>query len=179
MGITNLKLIGLDHWVFRFNMGPSYFYSDMDGYGSTLPMHITYLFYWFLLGLFMLLGTWCWWIRGISEPFLGRLRLALLRAKDKIGIALVFLVVIFLSTGFYLHYEDTVLNPQMSSQERSAIRERMKSKYDAFRNIVQPKIVSVNINMNIYPESLDYKSDGDYVLVNQSDEWIDTFNCGF
>ena len=45
---------------------------------------------------------------------------------------------------------------------------------EKFDNKIQPRIVAVNIAMDIFPKELDFKAEGTYIMVNKSSEKIDS-----
>jgi len=94
-GIAHLHLIGIDHPIFKYNWGPAFHYSDMTGYATSLPFYFLYKFYWSVFGLFLLVGTYCWWNRNLNTTFKERLQLALAKAKGKAGISMAGLLSIF------------------------------------------------------------------------------------
>ena len=59
-------------------------------------------------------------------------------------------------------------------KERELLRVEWEKKYKKFENSVQPRIVSVNVAMNIFPKELDFNAEGTYLMVNKTNEKIDS-----
>lgn len=173
-GMAGLPELGIESYVFRFNMGPEFTYSDLDGYGATLLPYFCYKFYWFLFGLFLWLGALCWWTRGLTLTFPERFRIALRRADGKTGWAMAALLAAFLALGARIYYETEIWRPLPSQEEERQWMADNERKYKQYQYAPQPRIVSVDINMDLFPESGNFKARGEYILVNKSGQTIDT-----
>ena len=174
MGMAGLPELGIESYVFRFNMGPELAYSDLDGYGATLLPYWYYKIYWLLLGLFLFPGALCWWTRGLPLTFPERFRIAFGRAKGKTGWAMAVLLAAFLTLGARIYYETEILNPLPSQEEEDRWMAENEKKYKQYQYTPQPRIVSVQINMDIFPESRAFNARGTYILVNKSPHTIDS-----
>jgi ABC-2 type transport system permease protein len=175
MGMAVLSQFGVEPPVFRYNMGPSFGYSDLDGYGSSLKPYLIYKIYWSLFGGFLLLGTLAFWSRGISFSFLERFKMALRRSKGRIGMAMILFLIAFGSLGFKIYYESYMVNGVMLSakEERKAYTDFQKE-YQHLAKTKQPKIVSVKTSVDIFPYKNRFKATGMYILVNKTTQPIDT-----
>ncbi len=173
-GLPFLSLAGIEQAIFKYNQGPNYRYSDMNGYGSSLRNYLTYKWYWTFAGLILLVLTGLFWVRGIPHSFKERLRLFKERLNVKtIGALLLFLVA-FLGLGGRIYYENNIKNKRTSSKEREESRVTWEKKYKKYEGKAQPRIVAVNVQMHIYPKTYDFKSSGTYKMVNKTKEPIDS-----
>ncbi|MEL6925348.1 MAG: M1 family aminopeptidase, partial [Bacteroidota bacterium] len=84
------------------------------------------------------------------------------------------ILLLFGLTGFALYYDGNVNKEYHTRKQRRTALNAADKKYKAFRQIVQPKIVDVRVEMDIYPASRNFKAKGSYQLVNLSDQAIDT-----
>ncbi len=169
-----LSFIGVEQAVFIYNQGTFYSYSDMNGYGNYLSSNFIYNFYWFLVGTLFLIGSKLFLVRGLPYSFKERLSIAKSRFKGKTVIAFGILLIGFLSMGFRIYYENNMLNTRASVKEREQILVDLEKKYTKFKNYVQPKIISVKIDLDIFPKELDFNIKGTYLLVNKSGVAIDS-----
>lgn len=174
MAIPFLRYIGIEQSIFKYNQGPGYAYSDMNGYGAFFSRYFTYKFYWLLNGILLLIGAALFWVRGLPHSFKERLSIAKSRFKGAYLIGFVICLIAFLSLGFRIYYENNILNERYSEKEIELQQVEWEKKYKKFENTVQPRIVSVNVAMNIFPSSLDFNANGTYVLVNKSEKRIDS-----
>jgi len=174
IGMPFLSQIGIEQSVFKYNLGPGYSYSDMNGYGSSINPYLVYKFYWLLAGIILLIIAGLFWVRGIPHSFKERLQIAKSRFKGKTVIGFSIFLIAFLSLGFKIYYENNFLNERTSSNEQELQQVEWEKKYKRYENAIQPRIVSVNTNVNIYPNERNFDVNGTYLMVNKSDQAIDS-----
>ena len=51
IGIPLTSIAGIEQSIFKYNQGPGFSYSDMNGYGSGLENYFVYKIYWLCLGI--------------------------------------------------------------------------------------------------------------------------------
>ncbi|MCR9287769.1 M1 family aminopeptidase [Saprospiraceae bacterium] len=168
----------LESGIFRYNQGlGSMFglpYSDLDGYGGLLSPYFAYKFYWFLGGSLLMGGAMTLWIRGLPHSFSERLSIAKSRFSGKLALAFSLFLISFLGMGFTLYYQETIPREYYSHQEKMDLLVAAEKKYKRYQNIISPHIVSVKMNMDLYPKERHFDGSGKYILVNHSEEIIDT-----
>ncbi len=175
-GVTELHQIGIEHPLFRYNQNPDpgifFSYSDLTGYGSLLLAYFIYKVYWGLAGILLVLCALLFWKRGVPQSLPERLHIAYTRLHGRTGVAIASTLVVFVGTGFLIYSGETaMINGVMKEAQIDEIADR---KYSRFERIVQPRIVSVTVNMNIFPESREFNANGKYILINKSTQPIDT-----
>ena len=177
-GPQHLGLDFLEQMMFRYNQGPGDVfglkYSDLDGYGGMLSSYFIYKFYWLLGGLLLLVCTLMLWKRGLPESFSERLWISKQRFSGKLAAAFMVVCFAFLSLGAGLFYESNVSHQYFTRGQKIELLTAAEQKYKRFEDYVQPKIVSVKFNMDLFPEERQFRSDGQYWLINKSDQKIDT-----
>ncbi len=174
IGIPLLSLAGVEQPVFKYNSAPGFDYNDMNGYGDSLSRHLLYKGYWFLAGLILLIVTALFWVRGLPNGFNERLSIAKSRFKTPIAISLGLLVIGFLSLGFKIYSETNKENESYSSKEREELAVKWEKTYKKYEDYAQPRIVSVKVDMNIFPKKRDFEASGDYLMVNKTEQIIDS-----
>ncbi|RRA94905.1 M1 family aminopeptidase [Paenimyroides viscosum] len=168
-----LNKLGIEQAVFHFNSGSGYSYSDMDGFG-TVRGYFYYKLYWLLFG-FVLYGlTLLFWRRGILSSAKERLQLFAKRFKMPIGVPLVIITLAFVGLGYALYYQAVKLEPYYTAQEYEKQRVDFEKKYKKFEKYEQPRIVDVKVNMDIFPNERNYHAVVNYVMVNKSNQAIDS-----
>ena len=78
------------------------------------------------------------------------------------------------SFGIYIYYVNNILNIRKSSKEREIETVEWEKKYKKFENYAQPRIISVNVNVDIFPRTRDISASGKYTMVNKSSKSIDS-----
>ena len=174
IGIPLLSLAGVEQSILKYNAGTGFSYSDMDGYGSSVNRFFLYKIYWLSLGLVFFILTYLFYFRGLPSSFKERISIAVSRFKGKYPKFLALLMLIFLSSGGYIYYETNVLNKRTSSKERELQTVEWEKKYKKYENYSQPRIVSVKVDVNLFPKTLDADASGTYITVNKTSNVIDS-----
>lgn len=178
VGISELPQIGIEQMIFRFNQNPEpdFFlkYSDLSGYGHSLIPFFIYKSYWLIFGLLLFTTTLFFWNRGMTQSFKERLVIVKSRFKGISAVFFILILIVFVSEGLWISNEKKSSGELISDNEITDIKKNSDLKYKVLTNTVQPRIVSVNVNMNIFPETRNFNSDGEYLMVNKSNKIIDT-----
>jgi ABC-2 type transport system permease protein len=174
IGIRFLSFAGIEQAVFKYNQGPNYLYSDMNGYGASLGRYFTYKVYWLLGGLIALVLASLFWVRGLPHSFKERLSIFKQRFNLKVVGVLTVLLIGFFSLGARIYYENNTLNTRRSSKESEQLQVSWEKDYKKYEGKAQPRIVAVNVDMNIFPKTRNFKSSGTYKMINKTNEAIDS-----
>ncbi|WP_299336220.1 M1 family aminopeptidase [uncultured Psychroserpens sp.] len=174
IGIPFLTLAGIENDLFKYNEGPGFGYNDMNGYGDSLGRYMLYKFYWVLGGLVLMVIAGLFWVRGLPHSFKERLSIAKSRFKTPIAITFLVLLAGFFSLGFRIFHETNIENESFSAKEREQQAVEWEKTYKKYQDAAQPRIISVKSDLDIYPKTRDFKSYGEYVMVNKTDQVIDS-----
>ncbi len=174
IGIPFLSFAGIEQSVFKYNQAPGFKYSDMNGYGSTLTPYMVHKVYWLFNGFMFLCISALFWVRGLPHSFKERLAIAKSRFKGFVLIAFTVCFTAFIGLGSLIYYENNMVNTQTSSKEKERQAVTFEKTYKKYEHAIQPRIVSVNCNVNIFPKQFNFDADGTYIMVNKSDVAIDS-----
>ena len=174
IGMPFLSQIGIEQSIFKYNLGPGFAYSDMNGYGISTKLYLVYKFYWLLGGLTLLVTASLFWVRGLPHSFKEKLSIAKSRFKGITLIGFTVLLISFLSLGFRIYYENNILNERTSANEREKQMVDWEKKYKKYENAIQPRIISSKVNVNIFPDELNFDASGVYWMINKSNQSIDS-----
>lgn len=174
IGIPFLSFAGIEQNIYKYNQGSNFSYSDMNGYGESFSRYLIYKIYWLLGGLTLLVITGMFWVRGIPNSFRERLAIARIRFKGKTVVGFSILLIAFLTLGFSIYKVHNIDNKRTSSKESEKLQVEWEKNYKKFENKAQPRIVSVKINLDIFPETRDFKALGSFLMVNKTSEPIDS-----
>jgi len=196
-GQNQLGIPILEQGIFRYNQGPGeirgLLYSDLDAYGGQLSAYFIYKFYWLLGGALFFIGALLLWKRGVNNlsnsalgllaslkvTFAERLKKMRTRFTGKTRLGFVSILLLFVSLGFTIFHDTNISHDFYSRSQRNKILDTAEKKYRPYQNFNQPKIVDVKINMDVFPEERQFKSDGKYIVVNLSDQPIDTLTINY
>ena len=174
IGIPFLSLIGVENSVLKYNEGPGYSYSDMNGYGSDLSRYLWYKLYWVLGGTLLLILSLLMWVRGLPNSFAERIYIAKQRFTVPKKVSLVVVLIAFLALGGTIFSETRSKDKNSASKqaELNAVKwEKTYKKYEAYK---QPRIVAVSANVAIYPKKKTYKASAIFTMVNKTNKAIDS-----
>ncbi|WP_159948182.1 ABC transporter permease/M1 family aminopeptidase [Polaribacter septentrionalilitoris] len=173
IGTPFLTFAGIELAIFKYNEGPGYSYSDMNGYGILTP-YLTYKIYWILCGLILLVVSFLFWVRGIPNSFSERVSIAISRLKGVAAIPLVVFSVAFLALGFSIYQETGAKGKKTSSKQAELNAVKWEKTYKKYESYAQPRIVAVKTTVDIFPRERLYNATANYTMVNKTDKPIDS-----
>ncbi len=173
IGIPFLSLAGIEQDIFKYNEGPGYSYSDMNGYGILQP-YLYYKAYWILCGLIMIIVSLLFWVRGIPSSFAERMLIAKSRFKGFTVVSFAVFLIAFLSLGFSIYKETGTKSKRTSSKEAELQSVKWEKTYKKYEKYKQPRIVSVKADVNIFPKERLFNASAIYTMVNKTNKAIDT-----
>lgn len=166
--------LGLEHNLYQFASDPGIMYSDMNTYGHFVWPFITYKTYWFTFAIILAIFSNLLWVRGNDKTFSERIKLFRKRFTLSTKIGLSVFVIIFILLGSYIYYNTNILNKYTTSKERMMISVNYEKRYQKYQYRIQPQIIEMNMNVDIYPNKRDASFRGFYMLKNKSDQAIDS-----
>jgi ABC-2 type transport system permease protein len=172
--------IGIEQPQFIYNQGtgaPSP--SDMNGYGTNLSKYFTYRLYWILAGIALFALSILFYRRGMGAGFMERFAFAKARTSPTIITTIAVCLIGFIAIGSYMWKVNNIDNETMSGKDRELLQVNYEKELSAFNGVAQPRIVSVNTFMDIYPKKRNFKAGATYIMVNQTDVAIDTLHVNY
>jgi ABC-type transport system involved in multi-copper enzyme maturation permease subunit len=169
--------LGYEHNLYMFK-GESFLrYSDMNGFGPIAVSVFWFSLYRTLLAVLLCMIAILFWISGTETRLRLRLKLAILRFKSRqIRRITAFTSIAFLATGSFVFYNTNIINNYETSDDSETRAVYYEKIYKRYSGIPQPKIKSVNTNVDIYPYKRDFNVRGSYVLVNKALSPIDSIH---
>ncbi|NEV94386.1 hypothetical protein G3567_09550 [Psychroflexus sp. YR1-1] len=165
---------GIEQSIFRFNAGGGATYSDMAGYGPGLKVFYIYRIYWFALATVLFILAILFYRRGVSYSAKQRIKRAQEKMNPVYASVIGICMVIFISMGSWIYYNDNILNDRYSGNEREQLRVDYENTYAHLAELDQPRITSVNINLDLFPKTRDLKAKGVFILKNKTSEPMDS-----
>lgn len=165
---------GIEQSIFNFNSRTGLNYSDMSGFGSNVGSFVIYRLYWLLLGLVFYVLALLFYRRGITTNIKERFQHASLNSQLPHKLVLTLSLVAFFSLGSYIYYVNNVQNERISSKDSEIRQANFEKTYAFLKQTPQPRIVSANINLDLVPETRDFKVNGTYILKNKNTVAVDS-----
>lgn len=157
--------------MLEFGGTPSATYSDMNGYAPFSLGLFWFNLYWTLFCLVLGLVIYAFYVRGKETDFRTRSKFALQRLSSKRGMLVVF-VFLFVGCGAFVYYNTKVLNTYLDPKEIENRQKEYELTYKQYQDMVQPRWVSFNYEIDIYPYERDLFVTVDALIVNKSEEPI-------
>lgn len=173
---STFALLLVKHRLFVFSSDPGVTWSDMNAFGHTIYPWFVFKVYWGAFSLALAGLTGLLWARGTEKAFRLRLTDARNRENRRSWALVAASLVVFVSCGSFIYYNTNVLNAnptEFQQEKRQAEYERKLGKY---KNIPQPRVTDVTLNIDIYPESRSFDAVGRYRLSNNTNVAIDTIH---
>ena len=76
--------------------------------------------------------------------------------------------------GSYIYYVNNILNKRTSNKEFEIQTAEWEKKYKKYETYKQPRIVAVNVDVDLFPKTRDIKASGEYIMINKSTVLIDS-----
>ena len=169
---TVLGAFGYDHALYSFGGNSLGTYSNMNGYGHFLTPYLIIKSYWFCFGILLLIFSSLVSVRGTETKLIKRLKASKYRISNSIIKLGASTFVIFIILGGYIFYNTNILNTYWTNSEKTEFRIAYEKTLKKFEYFPQPKIVDVNLKVELFPKSRDYTVEGYYMLKNTSDSLI-------
>lgn len=166
--ITNIAfgLFGFDHDLYFFGGSSLKTYSAMNGYGHFLKPYLIIKSYWLLFGLLLLIIASLVHVRGTETNLMKRIKASKYRVSKPLFKFACLVLLTFITIGSFIYYNTNILNKHWSDSETTAYRVAYEKELKQFEFIPQPKIVDVNLQLELYPSMRNYLVEGSYILKN-------------
>ena len=174
IGIGFLDRIGIEQDVFTFNRGRGISYSDISGYGWYTSAFYFYRIYWILGGLFLALLGWITWRRGTAPSFKDWFKRIRRNTTLRSSAVMAIVLGLFVSMGYCIYYHENVIDTYTTSKEWEEQRANYEKKFSHFKSKPQPRILDINLDVELYPEEGNLDAEGVYILTNKTAKPIDT-----
>ena len=163
--------LGIATKLLQFNTYPLLEYSDFNGYGSALVGRIVVQIYWFLWSILLLFAAIRLWPRVQMDS----LKIKWAAVKNRSGRKWLafpgFLFLPLILVAYIIFGAETSIYKVDESQK---VLSEFTEKFHVLKDLPQPRISSVSLRVDLYPEKHDFNVEGEYVLVNRTDVPIDT-----
>ena len=159
--------------MLKWNTVPELVYSDFQGYGHQLEGYFWVLGYWFFIAVICLLLTYIFWQRGLVDSFKSSVQEAFVRLSFMLKVG----ILLFVSATFIFAYTIRREERQIEIENTAYSPEKLelfKNNWSKYSKIPQPKITTIDLKIDLFPQKQSFTAKGHYILINQSDRPLDT-----
>ncbi|MER0441193.1 M1 family aminopeptidase [Emticicia sp. W12TSBA100-4] len=165
-----LGAAGIQHPLIMFGSGSLRDYSDMNKYGHFITSFSWLKFYWLMLVVFLFIVAVVLSVRGSEALLKTRIKVGKLRLTRPILTFGIFAFLAFIGAGCYVFYNTNNINKYESREEQEKKQVAYEQTLKKFENLPQPKIIDVNLKVEIYPSSRDFIAEGYFWLKNKTEK---------
>lgn len=170
--INVLSAFGFNHSLFLFGGKVLGSYSEMNGYGHLLQPYLWGKLYWILFGVLLLIFSALIMMRGTETSLWKRFKDVKYQLTKTVVYTTSILLILFISVGGYIFYNTNILNDYWSSRKQNDFRIGYEKTLKPIEYIIQPKIIDVQLEVELYPNKRSYEIKGNYILKNTSSDTI-------
>jgi hypothetical protein len=168
--------LGIEHHLLIYGSEPGWSYSDIRGFGPYLGPWLWFKLYWAAWALLLALVAMLFWARGREPGFGVRLQRAYRRLTRPMVWATAATLGLILSLGGFIFYNTNVVNPYRTASKRTERGAEYERRYGKYAGFAQPKLESMNLRVEIYPDKRKLEIRGAYFLSNASSAAIDSIH---
>lgn len=162
-----LQLFGYGHGLYLMGGMSMPSYSDMNGYGHFLEPFLWFKTYWMAIGILIFIAAIILSIRGTEVRFGKRWNASSTRLTKPLRILGLGALGVCLLSGSYIFYNTNVLNEYTLATTEATYQASYEKTLKAMEYKPQPKIVNVQMNVDLFPSERGYTASGSYILVNK------------
>ncbi|MCW2001701.1 ABC-type transport system involved in multi-copper enzyme maturation permease subunit [Xanthomonas arboricola] len=178
IGQSVLSMLDYAQNLYTFGGWPNAPYSDMNGFGHFLPGQLWFQGYWGVFLLALLLLSSAFWPRGMGHGVRQRVRQALQRLRSPTGAALAVTLLGFAAVGGWLYWSTNVHNSFLSPEQQLDLQARYERDYRKYKDLPQPRIIAVDNNVDLHPETQSVLIDATWTVRNTHSTPISEVHIG-
>jgi hypothetical protein len=166
---------GFERVLYQYGQTPDFIYSDMNRFGHYAPFITWVTIYNCAIATVLLVLVYLFWVRGADDGWPARFRNASARWRSgatKLAGGLT--AAGALASGGFVFYNTAILNPYASTKELENRQVAYEKEYRHFKDLAQPRIVSVRVRADLAPERRAFALQSVYHLVNTRTRPLDS-----
>ena len=163
---------GVENRLYLYGEITPYTYSDMNGYGHFVKGLLWSSAYWLCIGGVFAVLAILYARRGTDMTLAGRMKQARERVPVLIAPALLF-TGLAVGSGGWFYYNTHRVNEFRTDKANRHLQADYERQYKKYERLAQPKVIAVDLSVDIFPERRSFVGTGYYTLLNTSDKPID------
>ncbi|MFC4442305.1 ABC transporter permease/M1 family aminopeptidase [Caulobacter henricii] len=163
-----LSNLGFEHKLYNFGSVTDTPFSDMNGQGQFWIGAWWLRLYWTAFSVVLLVLSYGLWRRGTESRLWPRLMRLPSRMTGKAGATLALALTVFVGTGLFIYVNTNVWNTYRTNIDNEKWQADYEKTLLPFETLPQPKIVSMMLDVDLYPGEPRVDTKGSYVLENRT-----------
>ena len=179
--ITTLTFVnlGFEHNLYNYGGAPEVPTSDINGLGKFWIGAWWFRLYWSAFAVGLVILSYALWRRGTESRLWPRIRRVPGRLTGKAGISFAVAAAVFVASGVFIYINTNVWNPYRTSIDNETWQADYEKTLLRFENVPQPKIVSMKLDVDLYPHEPRIDVKGFYELENRTDQPLKEIHVRF
>ena len=171
--------LGFEHNLYNYGNSPAVPLSDMNGQGKFWIGATWFRVYWSAFALMLLVLGYALWRRGTETRLWPRLRRLPRRLTGKAGLTFATALVAFVACGGWIYYNTNVLNEYRTNLDDEKWQADLEKALIRYVDAPRPKIVSMKLNVDVYPHEPRVTTRGSYVVENRTSQPLKEIHVAF
>ncbi|MFC1587721.1 ABC transporter permease/M1 family aminopeptidase [Planctomycetota bacterium] len=166
---------GYEYGLYRYGYTPSHTLSHMNGFGHFVMPILYFSWYWACVAVLLAIFSKLFFVRGIETRVKQRCQMALNRFTMPTALLTGLIMVIGTGIGYFIYYNTRILNKYQTSKSREIkIYFYEKTYKEKYSSLPQPRIVDVQLQLDLFPEKRDFAVKSTFILKNKTEQPIKT-----
>lgn len=171
--------LGFQHNLYNYGGSPGVPLSDMNGMGKFWIGAWWFRLYWSAFAVILLVLGYALWRRGTESRLWPRLRRLPRRLTGKAGLTFAAAALVFVGAGGFIYYNTNVLNTYRTNIDNEKWQADYEKALIGYADTPRPKIVSMILKVDIYPDEPRLTTRGSYVVENRTNQPLKEIHVGF
>ncbi|MGE5500808.1 MAG: M1 family aminopeptidase, partial [Ignavibacteriales bacterium] len=160
--------LGFEHNLYNYGGAPDVPLSDMNGQGRFWIGAWWFRLYWSAFATILLVLAYALWRRGTESRLRPRLRRLPKRLWGKAGLIVLAALAVFAASGAFIYVNTNVWNEYRTQQGDERWQADFEKALLRYEKVPQPKVVSLQMAVDIYPHEPRVDTRGTYVFENRT-----------
>ncbi len=171
--------LGFEHNLYNYGGAPAVPLSDMNGMGRFWIGAWWFRLYWSAFAVILLVLGYALWRRGTESRLWPRLRRLPRRLTGKAGLTFAAAAMVFVGAGGFIYYNTNVLNAYRTNIDQEKWQADLERELINYVDTPRPKIVSMTLKVDIYPDEPRLTTWGSYVVENRTNQPLKEIHVAF
>ncbi len=171
--------LGFEHSLYNYGDVSGVPLSDMNGQGKFWIGAWWLRLYWSAFAVILLVLGYALWRRGTESRLWPRLRRLPRRLTGKAGLTFAAAAAVFVGAGGFIFYNTNILNTYRTSIDDEKWQADFERELIKYADTPRPKIVSMTLKVDIYPDEPRLTTWGSYVVENRTNQPLKEIHLAF
>jgi ABC-2 type transport system permease protein len=167
------RLLKIETLMVQYGDLPSYIYSDFFGWSPYQQSLVGFAIYWLLASSLLIIASFLLWRHGSEDGLRRRVRVGLTRWRGGLKMATGVLILAWMGAGTWIAANTMVLNKWRTREQVMSSQFEYEKRFKEHSTIVQPRVVDVRYEIDIFPETQGLVMKGFETLENKSEQAIE------